>query len=205
MNKDTNSRSQYLEGQSLEGQFLIAMPSIGDDRFCRSLIYMCAHTDDGAMGLVINQKADELSYPSLLSKLELFSQLDVAGQDQNISSLPVHIGGPVATTRGFVLHTNDYFHKDSTLTVSDDICLTSSIDIIQAIADGQGPVRSITAIGYSGWGPGQLDFEIKKNGWLTCPADHEIIFEKNIANKYDHALSNMGVDLAFLAHDHGHA
>ena len=200
MNRETNSQSQ-----SLEGHFLIAMPSIGDDRFSRSVIYMCAHTEDGAMGLVINQKADELSYPGLLSKLELFSQLDLASQNENINSLPVHIGGPVATSRGFVLHSNDYFLNDSTLNVSEGICLTSTIDIIQAIANGQGPRKSMTAIGYSGWGPGQLDYEIKKNGWLTCPADQEIIFEKSIAEKYDHALSNMGVDLTFLAHDHGHA
>ena len=145
-----------------------------------------------------------MSYASLLSKLELFSGSDIE-INTNIKTLSVHIGGPVATSRGFVLHSNDYFIHDSTLPISNGICLTSTIDIIQAIADGRGPQHSMTAIGYSGWGPGQLEFEIQRNGWLNCPADQEIIFENDIDLKYDHALTNMGIDPAFLAHDHGHA
>jgi len=190
--------------QSLEGQFLIAMPGMSDNRFSRTVIYMCAHTDDGAMGLVINQQAEDMSYAGLLFKLELFSKIDT-DINSNVKMLSVHIGGPVATSRGFVLHSSDYFIKDSTLLINDDICLTSTIDIIQAIADGSGPQQSMTAIGYSGWGPGQLEFEIQRNGWLNCPADQEIIFENDINRKYDHALTNMGIDPAFLAHDHGHA
>jgi len=200
MNRDT-----ILQSQSLEGQFLIAMPSIGDDRFSRSVIYMCAHTDDGAMGLVINQQAENLSYSNLLDKLEIYSEVEIDNQKSHVDELPVHIGGPVATTRGFVLHSSDFLIENSTLQIDDKICLTSTVDIIQAIAAGNGPNRSMTAIGYSGWGPGQLEFEIQKNGWLTSKADQEIIFENDIDNKYDCALTKLGIDPAFLAHDHGHA
>ncbi len=192
-------------GQNLEGQFLIAMPSIGDDRFSQTVIYMCAHSNEGAMGLVINQQAEDISFDNLLTKLELFGQVETSKITQQAKTNPVHLGGPVATSRGFVLHSDDYFIDDSTLSIRDGICLTSTIDIIQAIADGQGPSQSITAIGYSGWGPGQLEFEVRNNGWLTCPADNKIIFKDNIHQKYNDALSSMGIDPAFLASDHGHA
>jgi len=199
------NREAILQSQSLEGQFLIAMPSIGDDRFSRTVIYMCAHTDDGAMGLVINQQAENLSYSNLLDKLEIYSEVEIENQKSHVEELPVHIGGPVATTRGFVLHSSDFLIENSTLRIDDTICLTSTVDIIQAIASGSGPNRSMTAIGYSGWGPGQLEFEIQKNGWLTSKADHEIIFENDVEQKYDSALTKLGIDPAFLAHDHGHA
>ena len=199
------NREATLQSQSLEGQFLIAMPSIGDDRFSRSVIYMCAHSDDGAMGLVINQQAENLSYSNLLDKLDLFSQVEIECQKSHIDALPVHIGGPVATSRGFVLHSSDFLIENSTLQIDDAICLTSTVDIIQAIAVGDGPTQSMTAIGYSGWGPGQLEFEIQKNGWLTCPADHEIIFDNEIDHIYDSALTKLGIDIAFLASEHGHA
>lgn len=191
--------------QNLEGQFLIAMPSIGDNRFSRTVIYMCAHSNEGAMGLVINQQAEDISFKNLLSKLEIFGQIDASKLAIDTEAHPVHLGGPVATSRGFVLHSDDYFAKDNTLTIRDGICLTSTIDIIQAIADGEGPNQSITAIGYSGWGPGQLEYEIQNNGWLTCPANSNIIFENDIDRKYTEALSSMGIDPAFLASDHGHA
>jgi len=199
------NRETKLHSQSLEGQFLIAMPSIGDDRFSRSVIYMCAHTDEGAMGLVINQRAENLSYASLLDKLELFAAETMDDNNSSINSLPVHIGGPVSTSRGFVLHSNDFFIDDSTLKIDEKISLTSTIDIIKAIATGKGPQQSMTAIGYSGWGPGQLEHEIQENGWLTCPADDEIIFENEIDLKYNNAMNKLGIDIAFLAHDHGHA
>lgn len=198
-------RDPASQSQSLEGQFLIAMPGIGDDRFSRTVIYMCAHTDEGAMGLVINQEAEDLSYATLLSKLEIISEFAPPNIDEKLAAKTVHIGGPVGITRGFVLHSRDYYSDENTLHISDGICLTSTLDVIKAIADGAGPKQSLTAIGYSGWGPGQLEHEIQRNGWLTCPADKAIVFENDVEIIYERTLSKMGIDPAFLAHDHGHA
>lgn len=181
----------------LTGQLLIAMPSIGDPRFERSVIYMCAHSAEGAMGLIVNKQAEEIDFD------ELLEQLGVEGGDAP-DAIRVHVGGPVETGRGFVLHTSDY-KQESTLMVSDDIGLTATIDILRAIAEGRGPSRCLLALGYAGWSPGQLDGEIQANGWLHAPADLSLVFDEGVGDKWARAIEKMGVDVSFLSSDAGHA
>ncbi len=181
----------------LTGQLLIAMPGMRDERFIRSVIYMCAHTDEGAMGLVLNQVIDSLSFGQLLAQLGI-------DEVKSQSNVPVHFGGPVEAGRGFVLHTSDY-NQDATLEVDDEIGLTATIDILKAIARGRGPRRSLLALGYAGWGPGQLDSEIRQNGWLQVPADSQIIFDPEHETKWQRAISKLGIDPRMLSDDVGHA
>lgn len=189
----------------LDGQLLVAMPGMPDARFAKSVIYICAHSDEGAMGIVVNQKASKISFP------ELLVQLDVIKEDQAIS-LPSHIGGvqvvrggPVETGRGFVLHSNEYAIDNSTLEIAKDVSLTATIDILRAIAEGSGPDRALLALGYASWSPGQLENEISGNGWLTVPADASLIFDEVHESKYARALQAIGVDPAFLSTEAGHA
>lgn len=190
----------------LEGQLLIAMPAMSDPRFARSVIYMCAHSDEGAMGLIINQTAKHISFPDLLDRLEIFppsGEADAGFQDA--PDLPVHVGGPVETGRGFVLHSADYFVDNSTLAIQNEICLTATLEILKAIALGQGPEHALLALGYAGWSPGQLESEIQANGWLNCPAEPDIVFAENQFDKYGQALAVLGIDPSFLVADAGHA
>jgi putative transcriptional regulator len=189
----------------LDGQLLVAMPGMPDARFAKSVIYICAHSDEGAMGIVVNQRASKISFP------ELLVQLDVIKEDQAIS-LPSHIGGvqvvrggPVETGRGFVLHSNEYAIDNSTLEIAKDVSLTATIDILRAIAEGSGPDRALLALGYASWSPGQLESEISGNGWLTVPADASLIFDDLHESKYARALKGIGVDPAFLSTEAGHA
>jgi len=196
------------DGSSLNGQLLIAMPSMSDPRFARSVIYMCAHSEDGAMGLIINQTAKNLSFPDLLDRLEIYP--DDAEDDEdfdNLPDVPIYVGGPVETGRGFVLHTADYFVKDTTLKIQNEICLTATLEILKAIASGHGPDQAILALGYAGWSPGQLESEIQANGWLNCPATADIVFAdgKTASDKYALALAMMGIDPSHLVADAGHA
>lgn len=181
----------------LTGQLLIAMPGMRDERFSRSVIYMCAHTDEGAMGLVLNQIIDSLTFNQLLGQLGI-------DEAKSRSDVPVHFGGPVESGRGFVLHTSDY-KQDATLEVDEEIGLTATIDILKAIARGRGPRRSLLALGYAGWGPGQLDSEIRQNGWLQVPADSQIIFDPEHDSKWERAISKLGVDPRMLSDEAGHA
>lgn len=181
----------------LTGQLLIAMPGIGDERFERTVIYMCAHSADGAMGLVINKLVDEIDFA------ELLEQLGVDAVEQH-NSMHVHFGGPVETGRGFVLHTTDY-KQDSTLVVNDDVALTATIDILRSIAGGSGPRKCLFALGYAGWSAGQLDGEIQANGWLHVPADVPLIFDRDIDSKWTRAIQKVGIDVSFLSSDAGHA
>ena len=192
-------------GSSLSGQLLIAMPGMADKRFHRSVIYMCAHSEKGAMGLIINQKASQISFPDLLSQLEIGPDRDRQKFPELIEAKPVHIGGPVDNSRGFVLHSSDYFAEDSTLAIDADVCLTATLDILKAIARGRGPQRSLLALGYAGWSAGQLEGELQANGWLHCPADAELVFETDLSDKYDHALGRIGVDPIHLVSEAGHA
>ncbi|MBG6162246.1 YqgE/AlgH family protein [Roseibium album] len=194
------------ETDSLEGQFLIAMPSMADSRFEHSVIYLCSHSDQGAMGLVVNQVARHLSLE------ELLIQLDILNDDESAIRLPdsvrgmnVHKGGPVEVERGFVLHSDDFMLNQSTLTIDNGICLTATLEILRALAQGDGPEQAILALGYAGWAPGQLENEIQANGWLTAPADPEILFDKDFDAKWRRALSSMGIDPAMLYSDAGHA
>jgi len=188
----------------LDGQLLIAMPSMTDPRFHRAVIYMCAHSAEGAMGLVINQRAPHITLPRLLRQLEILPE-GVRPAGIRVSSMAVHVGGPVETSRGFVLHSADYFAVDSTLPINEGVCLTATIDILKAIAKGSGPNKAILALGYAGWAPGQLEQEIQSNGWLNCPADPEIIFDPEVDRKYQRALGKIGIDPIRLVNDSGHA
>ena len=179
------------------GQLLIAMPGMQDERFYKTVIYLCAHTDDGAMGLVLNQVIKGLSFPGLLEQL---------GIDGGVSdrSVPIHFGGPVESGRGFVLHSNEY-QQDATLEVDGDISLTATVDILKAIARGRGPKHSLLALGYAGWGPGQLDDEIRANGWLQAPADIDLIFDDDQVDKWERSIAKIGIDPGMLSDEVGHA
>ena len=190
---------------SLEGQMLIAMPTLRDGPFARAVVYLCAHRKDGAMGIIVNQRAETIDFPQLLV------QLDVVKPDESIVLPPragdvrVLRGGPVEKGRGFVLHSRDYFVDNSTVTIADDICLTATLDILRAIAGGKGPEKAVLALGYAGWSSGQLESEILANGWLNCPADPSLVFDSDLASKYDRALAKIGVNAAMLSSEAGHA
>lgn len=199
------SRSHPEDEGYLDGQLLIAMPAMGDERFSRSVIYLCAHSSEGAMGIVINQQAPNISFTELLDQLNIAPDEDRISLPESLDSMAVHFGGPVETGRGFVLHSADYFKAESTLPVDDSMCLTATIDILRDIAKGTGPDKALLALGYTGWGPGQLEDEIQSNGWLNCPADPELIFDPEIGRKYNKALGSLGVDPIRLVNDSGHA
>ena len=186
-----------LEGETLTGQLLIAMPGMQDPRFAKTVIYMCAHGPDGAMGLVINRLLDSLNFSDLLEQLEI----DIPQVGEPIE---VHFGGPVESGRGFVLHSADYV-QDATLVVDEEIALTATVDILKAIASGAGPRRCLLALGYAGWGEGQLDTEIKANGWLHVQADDELIFGTDMNSKWERAMGKLGIDPRMLSDDAGHA
>jgi putative transcriptional regulator len=189
----------------LDGQMLIAMPAMGDERFSRSLIYICAHSSEGAMGIVVNHPAPNINFSDLLVKLDVIPAADVIQLPSRAGVVKVMRGGPVETERGFVLHSADFFIENSTLPIDDGICLTATIDILKAIARGEGPASAILALGYAGWSPGQLENEIQGNGWLHCTADTELIFGTDIGGKYDKALKKIGIDLGMLSSEAGHA
>ena len=190
---------------SLEGQFLIAMPSLREGPFARSVVYLCAHRDDGAMGLIINQRADEIDFAALLVQLGIVPGAQTIRLPPSAEAVRVLRGGPVEMGRGFVLHSADYGSSDSTVRIADNVCLTATIDILRAIANGTGPAHAVLALGYAGWSSGQLESEILANGWLTSPADPELIFDTDDGKKYDRALARLGVDLGALSSEAGHA
>lgn len=187
----------------LNDHFLAAMPGMGDERFARAVIYICAHSGDGAMGFVINQ-----SQPVVFK--EILLQLGVVHEDEIIKlpeaegGFPVRNGGPVDKSRGFVIHSDD-FMVGSSMPVSEDVCLTATVDILRAIVRGAGPRRKLMMLGYSGWQPGQLESEIAGNGWLTCPASESILFSNDMSRTYERVMAGMGVDPARLSMSCGHA
>jgi putative transcriptional regulator len=189
----------------LDGQMLIAMPAMLDDRFARSLIYVCAHSSEGAMGIVVNHPAPNINFSDLLVKLDVIPAADVIQLPSRAGVVKVMRGGPVETERGFVLHSADFFIENSTLPIDDGICLTATLDILKAIARGDGPASAILALGYAGWAPGQLESEIQGNGWLHCAPDSELIFGTDIGGKYGKALKKLGVDVGMLSSEAGHA
>jgi putative transcriptional regulator len=188
----------------LDGQMLIATPSMSDDRFSRTLIYVCAHSSEGAMGIVVNQPAANIDFPDLLVQLDVLKEGEAIEIDRG-QGVKVLKGGPVETGRGFVLHSSDFFIENSTLPIDEDICLTATLDILKAIATGTGPAKAILALGYAGWAPGQLESEIQENGWLHCPADRELIFGADTEQKYDKALRKIGITPGMLSSEIGHA
>jgi putative transcriptional regulator len=166
---------------------------------------MCAHSSEGAMGIVVNQPAANISFPDLLVKLDVIPKGDKIELPPSAGDVTVLKGGPVETERGFVLHSADFFIEDSTLPIDEGVCLTATIDILKAIARGNGPVSAILALGYAGWSPGQLENELQHNGWLHCSPDPELIFGADIGAKYDRALQKIGVRPGMLSSDIGHA
>jgi putative transcriptional regulator len=182
---------------TLSGQLLVAMPQMMDPRFARTVVYLCAHSPDGAMGLVVNRLIDSLTFESLLAQLGV--------EPKGVpADMAVHFGGPVESSRGFVLHTSDY-HQDSTLVIDDEIALTATVDVLRAIASGTGPRRCVLALGYAGWAPGQLDAEIQANGWLLVPPDLDLVFGLNHDTKWERAIAKIGIDLSLLSSEAGHA
>lgn len=181
----------------LTGKFLVAMPGMQDPRFEDTILYVCGHDSTGAMGLVVNKVIESISYRGLLDQLDI----EVEGQVPNI---PIHFGGPVEMGRGFVLHSSDYVH-DSSVKISDDVTLTATIDILKDIANNKGPKYSLLALGYTGWSPGQLENEMKENGWLEIPGDVDILFKTNLDMKRSKALIKLGIDPSMLSNVSGHA
>ena len=182
---------------SLSGKLLVAMPGMRDPRFAKTVIYMCAHNDEGAMGLVINKVLESLTFPDLLTQLGI----DATDVGERIS---VYFGGPVESGRGFVLHSADYV-QEATMLVDDGVALTATVDILRAIASGGGPRRHLLALGYAGWGPGQLDAEILANGWLHAPADDALVFDEDLESKWQRAIAKIGIDHTMLSDTAGHA
>ena len=189
---DQNNTEKYLSGK-----LLIAMPGLTDPRFAKTVIYLCAHSPEGAMGLVVNRVLDTLSFPDLLEQLGI----DSSGVTNKIN---IHFGGPVESGRGFVLHSDDY-NQESTMVVASSVALTATVDILRAIAMDNGPHRCLLALGYAGWGPGQLDSEIKANGWLHVAADDDLIFDDGFDSKWDRAMAKLGIDPRMLSNEAGHA
>ena len=182
----------------LDGQLLIAMPGMGDLRFERSVIFLCAHSAEGAMGLIVNKPAPDLSFADLLAQLKIPASAELGNSR-------VHFGGPVEHGRGFVLHSAEYKVEDSSLCVSPEFSMTATVDILQDMARGAGPVRALLALGYAGWGPGQLEGEIQANGWLTAPAEAEIVFGLRDGEKWGAALRSISIDPRLLSAEGGRA
>lgn len=205
MSSDGPNDAAESNNQFLDGQMLVAMPAMEDPRFTRSVIYMCAHSEDGAMGIIINQRAPNISFAELMKQLNIVSEEDAIQVPPTLESMAVHVGGPVEPGRGFVLHSSDYYVEDSTLPIDEEVSLTATIDILRAIAAGSGPDEALLALGYAGWAPGQLETEFQSNGWLHCPADPAMLFDADIDSKYERAIRRIGVDPGRLVNDSGHA
>jgi putative transcriptional regulator len=196
-------RRRGKERSYLDGQLLVAMPHMLDTNFDRTVIYICAHSVDGAMGFILN-RAQSITFSDLLIQLKVITSDDAIRLPSKALNVPVQAGGPVDTGRGFVLHSDDYL-TDSTMPVSDELCMTATVDILRAISQGRGPGRAMMMLGYAGWGPGQLETEITENGWLTCPASDDIVFDRSLTDKYSRVLTSMGVNPAMLSSQAGHA
>ena len=184
----------------LTGKLLIAMPGMGDPRFDHSVVYMCAHTDEGAMGLIINKPVNDVTVTDLMKQLEVGVEDGLANTDMQVC-----FGGPVEQGRGFVLHSPDYLSRIQTLEVDENFSMTSTMDVLEDLATGQGPKQALLMLGYSGWGEGQLESEITRNGWLTCAASPKLVFDVPDADKWEAALNSIGVDPISLSAVAGHA
>lgn len=182
---------------NLTGQFLIAMPTMTDARFAHALVYICTHNETGAMGLIVNRHYGAIDIKSL------FAQLEITPGDA-MPDMPVYYGGPVETSRGFILHSDD-FMQDTSMRVHDTVALTATMDILKAIAEGNGPQRTMLCLGYSGWGAGQLEMEIQIGGWLTAPHDSDLLFDKFIDTKWERAIQKLGFNPGLLSSETGHA
>ena len=193
-----NASPTPSEPVDLTGKILIAMPGMGDPRFAHSVVYLCAHSAEGAMGLIINKPTQDLRMRDLLDHLSITP-------GPAMRDMPVHFGGPVEHGRGFVLHDDGYRSDIATLNVAAGFGMTATLDILEDIAKGTGPERALLALGYAGWGPDQLESEIAENGWLTCDADAGLVFDTDDAGKWEAALSRLGISSLTLSSDAGHA
>lgn len=182
----------------LTGKVLIAMPGMGDPRFAHSIVYLCAHSAEGAMGLIVNKTMGEMNFADLLE------QLSIKEIDQT-PKMPLYFGGPVEGGRGFVLHSSEYKSQISTLQVDDQFAMTATLDVIEELAEGGGPDKALLALGYSGWGPGQLEDELAENGWLICDGDLNLVFDTSDAQKWENALKLLGIDALTLSASAGRA
>lgn len=190
-----SSKSETLD---LTGSLLVAMPSMGDPRFERSVVLLCAYSDKGAMGLIINKPSSDVGMSDVLDQLEIAPSQKAAG-------MPVHFGGPVETGRGFVLHSDDYQSSLHTLAVPGGYGMTATLDILEEIAQDAGPRDALMALGYAGWGPGQLENEIGHNGWLTADATHKLVFGTSAEDKWYQTVKSLGIDPLGLSATAGHA
>ena len=198
-------RSRRKRRGYLEGQVLVAMPGMVDQRFARSVIYLCAQSKEGAMGLIINQRAKRVKFADLLVQLEVIDEQEAIRLPQRAGGMQVLKGGPVETQRGFVLHSSDYHVEDTTMPIDATVSLTATVDILRAIAKDAGPYQAVLALGYAGWAAGQLEKEIQQNGWLSCEADADLVFGADLESKYGRAMRKIGIDPAMLVSDAGHA
>lgn len=197
------SGTKMTDFQSLQNHFLLAMPGMEDERFARTVIYVCAHTHEGTMGLIVN-RPQKLEFSEVLVDLGIVEPDEAIRLPEKARKLPVRNGGPVEQSRGFILHSGDYL-LDTSLLVSDDVCLTATLDILKDISAGRGPAKAMMALGYAGWGEGQLEVEISENGWLACPATPELLFNEQTDKLYDRVMASMGIDLTHLSNTAGHA
>ena len=189
----------------IDGQYLIAMPTMEDGRFAHSVIYVCAHSEEGAMGIVLNHPAPNITFGQLLGQLNIVEEENEDQLAIDVSERKVYRGGPVDAGRGFVLHSDDYFLEETSLKIEDGVVLTATVEVLRAIAAGKGPKKSLLALGYAGWAPGQLETELQANGWLTCQTDSSLIFEGEGDQKWHNALEILGIDPGMLSSDIGHA
>jgi putative transcriptional regulator len=189
----------------LEGHCLIAMPQMSDTRFEKAVVFLCAHSAEGAMGIVVNKPARNISFVDLLTQLNVVDEENAIRLPETARRVPVRSGGPVETGRGFVLHTPDFMLKEATLRTASDVCLTATVEILRAIARGVGPSQALLALGYAGWAPGQLETEISNNGWLHVEADHDLLFDPALEGKYERAIAKLGFHPSLLSATAGHA
>jgi len=190
--------------ESLRGQFLVAMPEMGDERFRETVIYLVGHGEEGAMGLVVNQSLEDMRFSDILEELKLGGEDELIQLPEDVRNRQVLRGGPVQKSRGFVLHSSDYFKAGNSYEVTEEICLTATLDVLKALAFKNSPAEALFALGYCGWSPGQLEQEIQGNGWLTVPFSRELLFEMPIAARYDAALASLGITRASLSGAAGH-
>lgn len=196
--KTKQTESMAEEIPFLDGKLLVAMPGMGDPRFEKAVIFMCAHSPEGAMGLIVNKSADDLAFADLMKQLGI-------SWDKTLTGPKVHLGGPVEHGRGFVLHPADYHVDDSTMAIGDEYGMTATQEILKDIASGKGPDRAILALGYTGWGPGQLESELQHNGWLICDAALDLVFSDKDSGKWEQALASLGFDPRLLSSEGGRA
>lgn len=205
LHEDAKGKPDATVEGYLQDQLLIAMPGIGDPRFDRSLIYVCSHSEQGAMGLIVNKAAHGLTFSELLTQVGIEIEDESMARTVLGGDKPILLGGPVEPGRGFVLHSRDYAASDTSLPVSDHVAMTATVDILRAMARGTGPELSLVALGYAGWAPGQLETEIQENGWLTCKVDDQLLFAEPLETKYESALAKLGIDISLLSVEAGHA